>query len=280
MMNQQHDSLDGEPRQLVALSDNASGDDNKRVWIQLAEIGAFKGHPAGHFELTSGTFAEIVRNFKNDGLPIPFDFEHASEMDPRGGNVPSQGAPAVGWIYELDNREALGLWGLVGWLPIARDYIRAKRYKYLSPTIRFATRDRVTGAPAGARLSSAALTNQPFLRSLAPLAASDRSLNHANESATMSVSVSNNAVSDYAERLMSDGYAPEKARALAIASVARAVAAAVNPTAAPAETVALCARINSGELTIVQLADKIQKDQKVDRDTAFDRAGTMLRASR
>ena len=114
-----------------------------------------------------------------------------------------------------------------------------------------------------------------------PLAASlaaSSNLSNESEAIIMSVFISNEAVSSYAERLMSDGHAPEKARALAIASVARAVAASVNPTAAPSESAALCARINAGDgATIVHLANKIQKDDRCDRDTAFDRAARMLR---
>ena len=151
----------------IALGDDAA----KRVWIQLAEVGSFKGHPAGPFSLDNKVFSEIVTNFKRDKLPIPIDAEHASEADPTSGNIPSQGAPAFGWIHELDNRGDQGLWGLVEWLEPARSYIKEGRYRYLSPAIRFGARDRVTGESIGARLSSAAITNSPFLRSMSPLVA-------------------------------------------------------------------------------------------------------------
>lgn len=266
----------------VLLDAKASADAGP-VWNQIACVGQWSGHPAGPFQLGVKEFGEMVANFKaTTNRRIPVDFEHVSEMDPRAGTVPSQGAPAQGWMIDLDNRGAAGLWALISWLEPARTLIREGKYRYFSPTIRFNPADPKTGQRNGARLSSGALTNSPFLDAMQPLAASlAASSNLSNESETiMSVSISNEAVSSYAERLMSDGHAPEKARALAIASVARAVAASVNATAAPAETVALCARINGGELTIVQLADKIQADEKCDRDTAFDRAGTMLRASR
>lgn len=142
-----------------------------RVWIQLCQVGAFKGHSAGAFALTPQVFSEIVANFKRDKLPIPIDAEHASEADPTSGSIPSEGAPAMGWIHELDNRGEGGLWGLVEWLEPARTYIKEGRYRYLSPAVRFNSRDRVTGEKIGARLSSAAITNQPFLRDMAPLVA-------------------------------------------------------------------------------------------------------------
>lgn len=153
----------------LALSDDAS----KRVWIQLAEVGHFRGHPAGEFSLTTQTFSEIVANFSRYGLLVPIDAEHASEAPATQGAIPAAGAPAMGWIHQLDNRGNGGLWGLVEWLEPARSYIKEGRYRYISPAIRFGCKDSVTGAPIGARLSSAGLTNTPFLRHMQQIAAKD-----------------------------------------------------------------------------------------------------------
>lgn len=60
---------------------------------------------------------------------------------------------------------------MVEWLEPARTYIKEGKYKYLSPAIRFGSKDPITGQPAGARLTSAAITNGPFLSALAPLVA-------------------------------------------------------------------------------------------------------------
>lgn len=147
----------------------------KLVWNQLAKVGQFAGHPSGPFKLTPVEFEQIVRNFKaTQNRKISIDFEHASEQDPTSGNIPTEGAPAQGWIHDLQNRGAEGLWGLVEWLEPARTYIREKRYRFFSPAIRFGAKDRVTGEPIGARMTSGALTNNPFLDGMAPLAASDR----------------------------------------------------------------------------------------------------------
>lgn len=158
----------------VLLSEtDAASDNNAPVWIQIAKSGTFLGHPAGPFELNAQVFREIVDNFKSTiNRAIPVDYEHASEQDATSGSIPTQGAPAQGWIKDL-KIDGGNLWGLVEWLPQARDQIRAKSYKFLSPAIRFNTKDRVSGKPAGARLSSVALTNQPYLDGLAPLAAKD-----------------------------------------------------------------------------------------------------------
>lgn len=156
----------------VALADDALGTGKQRVWNQIAKVGQFRGHAAGPFELTPQTFAEIVRNFDSTAnRHIPVDFEHASELQASEGSIPAHGAPATGWVTQLENRGAQGLWGLFEWHEPARSYIKDGRYKFLSPAIRFRSRDRVTGEPVGARLTSVGLTNSPFLDGLQPVAA-------------------------------------------------------------------------------------------------------------
>jgi len=147
----------------------------KLVWNQLTKLGSFRGHPSGPFEITRMTNAEITRNFRaTQNQKIPIDFEHASEQDPTAGTIPTEGAPAQAWIHDLDDRGPAGLWGLVEFLEPARTYVKTGKYKYFSPAIRFGAKDRVTGQPIGARMTSGAFTNNPFLDGLMPLAASDR----------------------------------------------------------------------------------------------------------
>jgi phage I-like protein len=153
----------------VTLADG----DGKRVWIQLAKPGAFRGHPAGPFELNGKVFDEVIRNFKaTENHRIPIDFEHASEADATEGSIPIDGAPAQGWIVDMKVLNG-NLWGLVEWGDKAREYIRSGQYRFFSPAIRFNSRDRVTGERIGARMTSGALTNNPFLDGMKPLAAKD-----------------------------------------------------------------------------------------------------------
>ena len=161
----------------LELADGASGpaDDALPVWNQLAKIGQWAGHPSGRFQITAKEIGEIVRNFRaTENRKIPIDFEHASEADPTEGSIPTDGAPAQGWIIDLQDRGDAGLWGLVEWLPKAREYVRSKQYRFFSPAIRFNSRDRVTAANIGARMTSGALTNNPFLDGMAEMAASDK----------------------------------------------------------------------------------------------------------
>jgi hypothetical protein len=155
-----------------ALGGDAEG--AKPVWIQIAKSGTFAGHPSGPFRLDEAVFADIVKNFyATENRAVPIDFEHASEAPATDGSIPTEGAPAQGWIREL---KIVGsdLWALVEWGELARAYIREGKYRFISPAIRFNARDRVTGKIIGARLTSAGLTNSPFLDGMAPLTASDR----------------------------------------------------------------------------------------------------------
>lgn len=153
--------------QLVAMADGP-------VWIQVAKQGKFEGHSAGPFEMNADTFRQIIGNFKaTANRQIPIDFEHASEQDPTQGAIPHVGAPAQGWIKDLKVGPDGNLYGLVEWGSLAREYIQQGKYKFFSPAIRFNSRDRVTGKPIGARMTSGALTNQPFLDGMQPMVAKD-----------------------------------------------------------------------------------------------------------
>ncbi len=143
-------------------------------WNQIAKVGIFRGHPAGPFELNPKVFEEVVRNYTAVDLgQVALDFEHASEEEASAGSIPQTGAPAQGWVLALENRGEAGLWGLIEHLPLARGYVLGKQYRFFSPAIRFGARHPETGQPIGARLTSVAYTNKPFLRGLAPLAAKD-----------------------------------------------------------------------------------------------------------
>src|ERR1700722_4677204 len=157
--------------QLMGPDKWADGTPVKLVWVQLAETGAWKGHPAGEFEMTPETFAQVATNFRNRGLPIPFDMGHASEQPPTEGSIPQGGAPAQAWIHAMDNRGDGGLWGLTEWLDYVRDGIHAGKFGFLSPAMRFGSKDPVSGKPIGARLTSVAVTNRPFLTGLPRLVA-------------------------------------------------------------------------------------------------------------
>jgi phage I-like protein len=129
------------------------------------------------FSITKEDLANMARNFgkrKNDMIVI--DYEHASE-DPavaRGGPV-----PGAGWIHELnlgqaaDPKTGSALHALVEWTPQAEEMLRTGQYRFFSPAIDWGAKDKETGEPQGATLTSGALTNHPFLEELPPIMLSD-----------------------------------------------------------------------------------------------------------
>lgn len=132
------------------------------------------------FSITLADLEAMARNFskrKNDQVVI--DYEHASETPgvALGGPV-----PAAGWIHGLSviggvgaQRAALQaeLHALIEWTPEARRMIRGGQYRFFSPSIDWNYRDKETGEPQGATLTSGALTNHPFLEELPPIMLTD-----------------------------------------------------------------------------------------------------------
>jgi phage I-like protein len=144
-----------------------------RSAIQIARPGDFKGHPQGGFVMDGETFAGIIRNFESSrNRRVPVDYEHATEMVSAPG-VLQHGAPAVGWVTSLEVRGD-DLWATVEWCdPAAVEAIRSGRYAYCSPAIVFGAIDPESGESIGARLTSVALTNRPFLDGMEPVTARD-----------------------------------------------------------------------------------------------------------
>ena len=135
------------------------------------------------FSITVQDLQDMVQNFekrRNEMLVI--DYEHASEQPQvaQGGPV-----PAAGWIHGLlvdagsASRREGGpaepelLKALVEWTPEAKELIRSGQYRFFSPSIDWGARDKLSGQPQGATLTSGALTNHPFLEELPPLMLTD-----------------------------------------------------------------------------------------------------------
>lgn len=177
----------------VQLEDDAASEEAAGfVWVQVAHTGEFEGYRGGSqpFEFTKAHFEQMVRNVREhpsfeageDGSGtkgvIPWDFNHASEMDPTMGNLPLNGAPSHGWTADLQVREGEGgrseLWALTQWLEPARTYIKEGRVRWASLAVTFESVHPETGANIGAIITSIALTNTPFIEGMAELAATKR----------------------------------------------------------------------------------------------------------
>jgi hypothetical protein len=160
----------------------------KRKWIHVATEGSFAGHGDGKFTLDLGVFQAFVDRLRADprykagddgvgGQPVvPFDYEHASEMDPTSGSIPQGGAVSPAWVLDLKaEKDANGkaqLYAFVEFGDTVREQIQKNEYRFVSIAFALESVDRVTGEPAGPVITSIAFTNHPFLQELTPLAAS------------------------------------------------------------------------------------------------------------
>ncbi len=163
------------------------------VWVQIARTGKWMGHPAHPegVEFTRHTFDQVLANLHANPAftpgangvgtapVVPFDYEHASEMDPTSGSIPQDGAPAPAWVLDVQIRASTDgttdeLWALTDLGPKAREQVANKEYRWTSVSIWPSARDSTTNKPIGALLTSVALTNHPFIQGMNPLAIAAR----------------------------------------------------------------------------------------------------------
>jgi len=168
------------------------------------------------FAITRQDLEDIVRNFRErQNGEINVDYDHASEMPEvaAGGPVPSAGR-----IVKLDSPEVLGAgdWGLGeknqnqapstqppapstrfilwGWYEPterARELLKSREYRYISPAVDWAAQNKRTGKPQGTTLTSVALTNRPFLEELPQIRLSDPAFQVVDEPANAGTPIEN-----------------------------------------------------------------------------------------
>lgn len=121
-------------------------------WIHLMPPGQMNARDGRRFLLRDPE--AVVRASLAIAKEFVIDYEHQTDLSPKNG----QPAPAAGWIKELAVR-ADGIWGRVEWTAKAAGMIRAREYRFLSPTFNH-TPDASHEVKVILR---AALTNNPAL---------------------------------------------------------------------------------------------------------------------
>jgi len=146
-------------------------------WYQLAPLGEFPHAAAGVVQVVDvESCTSMVARFKADSAVPNFagllvDFDHFS-LDDRARSE------AAGWIVDLVGRET-GLWANIRWSDVGEEAVKGGRYRFLSPV--WARSDCVDLGPSTGsgqamarvrpvRLLNAAVTNDPNLKGLVPLA--------------------------------------------------------------------------------------------------------------
>jgi hypothetical protein len=138
-------------------------------WYQLAPRGEFPHAAAGVVQVVDAeSCTSMVARFKADAAVPNFagllvDFDHFS-LDDRARSE------AAGWIVDLVGRET-GLWANIRWSDVGEEAVKGGRYRFLSPVwARSDCVDLGNGRVRPVRLLNAAVTNDPNLKGLVPLA--------------------------------------------------------------------------------------------------------------
>lgn len=150
--------------------------------MQVAYEGDFvyRGKP---IRFDRALFETLIKNFRahptfkaapGEANVVHFDYEHASEMDPREGSVPLTGVPAPAWALDLDVRDGANgaeLWSLVRLGPTILKQITTDPPEYQWTSVAIAPKylNPNTGEDQGPTLTSIAFTNDPFLQGMVPI---------------------------------------------------------------------------------------------------------------
>lgn len=166
----------------------------KPKWNMLFPMGGERfrqDFPGGKVLLDRDFLGTMLLNFKklqerykgkagDFGLPITYFHPDTSDDE-----VPPEHKLAGGWIIDLELRDD-GLYALEKWNDDAKALINGDRIRYQSPEFAFAWQDSSTGENQGPTLFGSSLLNNPFLKDMPRVAASDTPPAAAPESTAMS----------------------------------------------------------------------------------------------
>lgn len=123
-------------------------------WIQVLPLGEVVSDH-GRFIVDQEAIEAIMAHFAHKGIDVVIDYEHQTLDDVV--------APAGGWIKEYQVRND-GLYGRVEWTSKAREHIRNKEYRYISPVVMVRKDDK-----RAVSIHSVGLTNAPAIHGMRPL---------------------------------------------------------------------------------------------------------------
>lgn len=137
-----------------------------RAWLHAFPLGRYLHPVHGPLEFTAQRLQRIADGVNRGvrGVALALDYDHRGDV--------AKGGKAAGWIDYAEVRGD-GLWLSVNFTAEALAEVRAEAWRYLSPEFAPEWTDPRTGVAHTDVLLGAALTNRPFLRDLAPIAASE-----------------------------------------------------------------------------------------------------------
>lgn len=136
---------------IVALSGNTIDIDGVPEEIKILPMGHVISQK-GEFNVDEESLEMILKHFKERGIDVVVDYEHQTLKDVQ--------APAGGWITGFYQGED-AIIAKVKWTDKAKEYLKNKEYRYLSPVIMVRRKDgKVT------TVHSVALTNTPAINGM------------------------------------------------------------------------------------------------------------------
>ena len=121
-------------------------------WVQLMPAGELNARDGRRWRLEDPAGVVAATRQRAGAADLVFDYGHQTDYAKENG----QPAPAAGWIRDVEVR-AGDIWGRVEWTERARAAIKAREFRYVSPTFTH------TRAGAVECIHRAALTNTPAL---------------------------------------------------------------------------------------------------------------------
>ena len=151
----------------IQLAANVPG--STPVRVEVMPVGKFT-HQGRTFTVTEKDLEGFAADINDRGDRIPIDYDH-SFME--GGS-----SIAAGWYVPGSAEVSDGILSAeVEWTAQAAQEIKEGKYRFFSPEFSFKKKDQETGKLLPAHVVHASgLTNRPFFHQLAPVTASDRSL--------------------------------------------------------------------------------------------------------
>lgn len=140
---------------VILISKEIGGGVEAPEAIQVIPYG-YHDTPKGAFLCDEGAAALVMEEFSLRINDMVADYEHQT--------LSGAEAPAAGWIKELLNKGPEGIWARIEWNARAKEYIKNKEYRYVSPVfLKRLSDNRVI------KLINVALTNQPNIDGMVPI---------------------------------------------------------------------------------------------------------------
>lgn len=156
--------MDQNARALIAIGAEQINQQGLQ-WIEVMPTATEARNGPWFFTVDADDLEAYAESIRSSAGRIPVDYDH--EGSTTGGST-----KAAGWFTGQARVDGATLLAEVQWTPAAADAIRNGEYRFTSPEFSFQQRDEKTGLMTKAKqLLASTLTNRPFFKQLAALAA-------------------------------------------------------------------------------------------------------------